>query len=268
MICEPKVYFHYDVPQEPSTDEEFDYEPVDFHHKGLMRMQGYDPEPFDALKREEHTLCIIKPSAFREASKIVQAILDEGFTILKRKILHLFPEQVASFYEKHFGRTWFPKAVLRLSNTPLIVMVLAKENAVEDLKTLCGPTKVLMARKHHPFSLRAQYGQRGDLSQNALHASDSVESAKKEILYFFKHANPEPLISVDDKLEFYLGSHYTVLLEGLTELCKEKPMNPALWFHNYLLANQKSEKPLLSMPPWPPKPPSEETNPTIPVECQ
>ncbi|BES94575.1 NME NM23 family member 5 [Nesidiocoris tenuis] len=269
MICPPKVYFHYEVQQDASTDDDFDWEPVDFHHKGLQNLIGYQPEPFGARKQEEHTLCMIKPSAYENASEIIQSILAEGFTILKRKALLLFPEQAAAFYTRHYGRTWFPKAVLRLSSGPVIVMVLAKENAVEDLKVLCGPERVKNARKEQPFSLRATYGKRGDPSMNAIHASDSVADAKREIFYFFKHANPEPQISAQDKLSFFLESNYTALLDGLTELCRQRPINPALWFYKFLSVNKNAEPPLITYPQeWPPTKEKTFLDPTMPEECQ
>jgi nucleoside-diphosphate kinase len=73
-----------------------------------------------------------------------------------------------------------------MAQGPSHVLCLLKENAVEDLKNLLGPTSVVKARKIAPYSLRAVYGIKGgDRYSNGIHGSDTLLSARKEIHYFF-----------------------------------------------------------------------------------
>ena len=103
----------------------------------------------------------------------------------------------------------------------IIVMVLAKIDAVQEWKNLIGPANPSRAREECPASLRARYGH--DQTKNALHGSDHYHTAEKEIRFMFPQTITEPIYGgalAKDYLNKYVNP---VLVKGLTELCKKKP---------------------------------------------
>lgn len=134
----------------------------------------------------ERTLSIIKPDAVKR--DLIGAILSRfeqaGFNIIAMKMLHLTREQAEGFYAEHEGKAFFEPLVAYMMSAPIVVLVLEKENAVKDYRTLIGATNPEMAEEG---TIRKAFA----LSQreNSVHGSDSVESAKREIAYFF--AEPE-----------------------------------------------------------------------------
>lgn len=91
----------------------------------------------------ECTLAIIKPEAIVYRTEIERRIYTEGFEICQTRWLQLTPEQVSQFYNDHFGELSFPHLVAYMSSGPIIVFVLAKQNAVEEWKRIMGPATVL-----------------------------------------------------------------------------------------------------------------------------
>lgn len=134
----------------------------------------------------ERTLSIIKPDVVKR--DLIGAILSRfeqaGFNIIAMKMLHLTREQAEGFYAEHEGKAFFEPLVAYMMSAPIVVLVLEKENAVKDYRTLIGATNPEMAEEG---TIRKAFA----LSQreNSVHGSDSVESAKREIAYFF--AEPE-----------------------------------------------------------------------------
>lgn len=130
----------------------------------------------------ERTLSIIKPDAVKR--DLIGAILSRfeqaGFNIIAMKMLHLTREQAEGFYAEHEGKAFFDPLVAYMMSAPIVVAVLEKENAVKDYRTLIGATNPEMAEEG---TIRKAFA----LSQreNSVHGSDSVESAKREIAYFF-----------------------------------------------------------------------------------
>ncbi|XP_020296062.1 nucleoside diphosphate kinase homolog 5-like isoform X2 [Pseudomyrmex gracilis] len=133
----------------------------------------------------ELTLAIIKPEATVYRKQIEYEIYTEGFEICQTRWLQLTPEQASEFYNNNFGDMSFPYLIAYMSSKPIIVFVLAKQNAVEEWKRIMGPTTVAQARLYFPDSIRAKYGCKGDSIKNAVHGSNSREEAIKEIHFFF-----------------------------------------------------------------------------------
>ena len=130
----------------------------------------------------QRTLSIIKPDAVRR--NLIDAILarleQQGFSIVAAKMVRLSKEQAEGFYAEHQGKPFFESLVTYMMSAPVLVSVLEKENAVQDYRTLMGATNPEMAAEG---TLRGDFA----LSQreNAVHGSDSLESAAREIAYFF-----------------------------------------------------------------------------------
>lgn len=91
----------------------------------------------------EYTLAIIKPEAVVYRTEIEHRIYTEDFEICQIRWLQLTPEQVSEFYNDYFGELCFPRLVAYMSSGPIVVFVLAKQNAVEEWKKIIGPTMVL-----------------------------------------------------------------------------------------------------------------------------
>lgn len=130
----------------------------------------------------QRTLSIIKPDAVRR--NLIGAILarleQQGFSIVAAKMVRLSKEQAEGFYAEHQGKPFFEPLVAYMTSAPVLVSVLEKENAVQDYRTLMGATNPEAAVEG---TIRRDFA----LSQreNSVHGSDSLESAAREIVYFF-----------------------------------------------------------------------------------
>ncbi len=86
----------------------------------------------------QRTLAVIKPDAIGYADEIEDIILRTGFTILQKRWVHLSPEQCSEFYSDHSSKIFFPSLVAFMSRGTILVMELAKENAIQSWRDLIG----------------------------------------------------------------------------------------------------------------------------------
>lgn len=130
----------------------------------------------------ERTLTIIKPDAVRKKSygSILQVLLDKGFDILKLRWIRLSKEQASAFYEVHRGKPFYDELVKFMTSGPVIAAALEREDAVAFLRETMGATD---PKKAAPGSLRAKYAE--SIQCNAIHGSDSIENARREVGFFF-----------------------------------------------------------------------------------
>ncbi|CAF0856151.1 unnamed protein product [Adineta steineri] len=181
----------------------------------------------------ERTLALIKPDAVNKAIDIETVILNQGFTILQKRRVILTAEQCSDFYSEHYGKKFFPSLVAFMTSAPLVAMVLAKENAIQQWRELIGPTNSDVAKETNPDSIRALFGT--NEQKNAVHGSDSAVSAEREIRFFFPNCIVEP-IPVGQPAKDYLEQNVNkTLMKALTALCKEKPKDPVLWLADKLM---------------------------------
>ncbi|CDG18473.1 MULTISPECIES: nucleoside-diphosphate kinase [Enterobacterales] len=130
----------------------------------------------------ERTFSIIKPNAVKKdvIGSIYARFESAGFKIIAAKMLHLTREQAEGFYAEHQGRPFFEGLVAFMTSGPIMVQVLEGENAVQRHRDLMGATNPDNALAG---TLRADYAD--SFTENAVHGSDSIESANREIAYFF-----------------------------------------------------------------------------------
>ncbi|MBI4456802.1 MAG: nucleoside-diphosphate kinase [Acidobacteria bacterium] len=130
----------------------------------------------------ERTLTIIKPDAVssKNIGKTLSRLEKENFNILGIKWIHLTTAQAQGFYHVHRERPFFPSLVRFMTEGPVVVMVLEKENAIADLRRVMGATDPAQA---DPGTIRKDLGT--NIERNAIHGSDSSQSAEDEIGYFF-----------------------------------------------------------------------------------
>ncbi|NXL70389.1 TXND3 protein, partial [Leptocoma aspasia] len=119
---------------------------------------------------EEKTFALIKPDAAKtHKDEILRKVKEAGFSISKVKEQALTREMAAQFYKDHEGKPFFEELVNFMTQGPSVIMVLSKENAVEEWKQLMGPTDPEEAKKTCPESIRAQFAH--DILSNAVHGS-------------------------------------------------------------------------------------------------
>ncbi len=135
----------------------------------------------------EQTFAIIKPDAIKagNSGKIITMAEDAGFEILRLQKGQLSPELAELFYDEHKERPFFKELVEFISSGPIAIMALQKENAVADWRKLMGATNPAEADEG---TIRKQFA--SSIGQNAVHGSDSAESAQRELALFF--AEPAP----------------------------------------------------------------------------
>lgn len=130
----------------------------------------------------QQTLSIIKPDATRRnlTGKILNHLEEAGLTIKALKRVQLTREQAEGFYAEHKGRDFFEPLVEFMTSAPIVIAVLEGENAVARYRELMGATNPDTRKKG---TIRDLYAL--SMRENSVHGSDSPESAKREIAYFF-----------------------------------------------------------------------------------
>lgn len=130
----------------------------------------------------ERTLVIVKPDAVAKgvAGKIISRFEEAGLRILAAKMVHLSKEQAAGFYIVHKDRPFYASLCAFMTEGPCIPMVLEGDNAIGRVRELMGATDPAKAA---PGTIRREYA--SSIEANAVHGSDSPESAAFEIPYFF-----------------------------------------------------------------------------------
>ena len=103
--------------------------------------------------------------------------------VLQQRRLRLSPECAADFYADHYGKVFFPSLIAYMHSNDILVLVLAKQDAVSEWRRLIGPTNTFKAKEDDPDCLRAKYGH--DQTRNGLHGSDSPYVAEREIKFMF-----------------------------------------------------------------------------------
>ncbi|WP_417761104.1 nucleoside-diphosphate kinase [Shewanella sp.] len=130
----------------------------------------------------ERTFSIIKPDAVAKnhIGAIYNRFESAGLKIIASKMVHLTKEQAEGFYAEHSERPFFGALVSFMTSGPIMVQVLEGENAVLANREIMGATNPADAARG---TLRADYA--ASIDENAVHGSDALASAEREIAYFF-----------------------------------------------------------------------------------
>ncbi len=130
----------------------------------------------------ERTLTIIKPDAVAKgvAGQIVARFEQAGFKILAAKLIHMTDEEAGGFYLVHKDRPFYKSLCAFMSQGPCLPMVLEGDDVIARLRDLMGATDPAKAL---PGTIRKDFA--SSIEANAVHGSDSAESARFEIPYFF-----------------------------------------------------------------------------------
>ena len=135
--------------------------------------------PFMSIER---TLSIVKPDAVGKnvIGEIYSRFEKAGLKIVALKMLHLSRDQAEGFYAEHRGKVFFEPLMEFMTSGPICVQVLEGEDAIQTNRALMGATN---PQEADPGTIRADFASTVDA--NAVHGSDSVTSADREIAYFF-----------------------------------------------------------------------------------
>jgi nucleoside-diphosphate kinase len=130
----------------------------------------------------ERTFSIIKPNAVADSNigNIIARFEKEGLKIAALKLTKLSKEKAEGFYIEHKERPFFGSLVGFMTEGPVVLMVLEGENAVEKNRKIMGATNPANAEEG---TLRKLYAK--SIEANAVHGSDSLAAADREINYFF-----------------------------------------------------------------------------------
>jgi len=131
----------------------------------------------------ERTLVFLKPEAAMRGlmGEIITRIERKGFIISAMKLIQLAREQAEKIYEIHKGKDFYEPLIEHVTSGPVLALIVEGPNAVSSIRSMAGETNPVEAQ---PGTIRGDYGL--ITRKNIIHASDTLENAKKEISIFFK----------------------------------------------------------------------------------
>jgi nucleoside-diphosphate kinase len=133
----------------------------------------------------DRTVILIKPDAVKKGviGQIITRLEKERFVLIAAKFSRLSEDLLDIWYAHHKEKSFFPELKAFMTSTPVMVMLWEGKNVVSRVRALCGPTD---SRKAPKGTIRGDFG--SDIHQNAIHASESEDGAKKEMdLIFLPH---------------------------------------------------------------------------------
>jgi nucleoside-diphosphate kinase len=134
----------------------------------------------------ERTFSIIKPDAVAagQAGEILAMIQKAGFKILGLRMTRLTPDQAAGFYAVHKERPFYGGLVKFMTEGPIVVMALERDNAILGLREVMGATN---PEKAAEGTIRKRFA--ANIERNCIHGSDAPETAEVELKFFFPTAD-------------------------------------------------------------------------------
>lgn len=142
--------------------------------------------------QQERTFAMLKPGVLsrRIAGEIVSRIERKGFDLVGVKLMRISRQMAERHYGEHKGKPFYDSLVDYITSGPVLAMVLEGDDAIRLLRLMCGSTR---AEEASPGTIRGDYAMHTGL--NIIHASDSPESAAREIALFFR---PEEILDWQD----------------------------------------------------------------------
>jgi len=130
----------------------------------------------------ERTLILLKPDCVQrgKCGDVIARLEERGLQLVGMKMMHLTSEKCNEHYAHLVGKPFFPKLVAFMTSAPVIGMVVEGIDAVKVVRDMCGPTN---ARNAMPGTIRGDFAL--STQYNIIHASDSLETAHKEVARFF-----------------------------------------------------------------------------------
>jgi len=131
----------------------------------------------------ERTFVAIKPDAVKRGliGNIIKRFEEKSYKIVALKMLNVSDELAAKHYEEHFGKPFYPSLIKFITSGPVVAMAVEGINVIKGVRHIVGATKPDEA---DVGSIRADYSSSN--SYNVVHASDSIESANRELGLYFR----------------------------------------------------------------------------------
>ncbi|ADB57564.1 nucleoside-diphosphate kinase [Archaeoglobus profundus] len=131
----------------------------------------------------ERTFVMIKPDGVQRCliGEIISRLEKKGLKIVAMKMMKIERDLAERHYAEHKGKPFFESLVSYVTSGPVVAMVVEGKNAIKIVRTLVGATNPAEAA---PGTIRGDFGM--EVGRNVIHASDSPESAEREIALFFK----------------------------------------------------------------------------------
>jgi len=141
-----------------------------------------DEEDVHAMSVEK-TLIIVKPGAVARGliGEVISRIEKKGLKIVGLKMIKASKREAEELYSVHKGKHFYSELVDYITSSPIVVGVVEGEDAIQVVRRLIGPTN---PKEAPPGTIRGDLGL--SITQNVIHASDSKESAEREIKIFFR----------------------------------------------------------------------------------
>ena len=135
------------------------------------------------MKTEERTFVAIKPDGVKRGfiGKIIERFENKGFKIVAMKLLQVTPELASKHYAEHQGKPFYNRLVHYITSGPIVAMGIEGYEAIQSVRHIVGATD---PQKADVGTIRADFAQ--VMEYNIIHASDSPESAAREIGLYFK----------------------------------------------------------------------------------
>ncbi|KAM4561193.1 thioredoxin domain-containing protein 6-like [Fundulus diaphanus] len=145
---------------------------------------------------KQRTLAVIKPDALEDhRDTILEEIRGRGFAVAQLKETVLSRDMAEEFYKEHREKAFFNQLVDFMCRGPCMMLVLTKENAVEEWRAIMGPSDPEKAKETSPQSLRARFA--ADILHNSVHGSSNERHAEEKIRFIFGDINIDTAPTAD-----------------------------------------------------------------------
>jgi len=163
------------------------FESIGRHHSidASVSVDQVFTQVYDLFSKQftQTTYAMIKPDAFASRDSIISEISKNGFTIAASKEFRFSKEQAEQFYGEHKGKSFYDGLISFMTSGSVVGLALRRTDAVVEWRRLAGPTNTQKAKEDAPNSMRARFGTDG--TRNAVHGSDAVDSARRELTIVF-----------------------------------------------------------------------------------
>lgn len=135
------------------------------------------------MSQVERTFSMIKPDAVAagQAGRILAVLEEAGFRIAGMRMVRMTQAQAEGFYAVHRERPFFPSLIKFITEGPVILLALEREDAIRKLREVMGATNPAHAAEG---TIRKQFA--ASIERNCIHGSDAPETAAVELAYWFR----------------------------------------------------------------------------------
>ena len=145
----------------------------------------------------QRTLVIIKPDAVQRGliGEVIRRFEHKGLKLVGLKLFYLPIESAEELYQPHQGKFFYNYLIEFMTSNPIVAICLEGVNAIDIVRMINGATKPAEAQ---PGSIRGDFSI--DITHNVVHASDSVENAKRELAILFDPSELNEYQRIDDEI--------------------------------------------------------------------